>query len=275
MRFENLESELYKELEDEILFSAIEEDLEKELKQEKKALNKKKKRHKKDNGKVVTILKSDIKIKTILLLLFTLIMNTYAWFIYISRVSMDMEMHIKSWNFELYTGEQEENFTFAVEEIYPGMPDASKVITANNMGETAASLTCEVTSVKILDETFQVGKDYTAEDGSTFNYTSDDLLDKITNDYPFKIQIFINGEEFTGDETVLTQGNSTEIEVKVVWPYETLDGQDNPDAGDIIDTEWGQKAYNYYADNAGNPGEIVYCIEVNIEIKAVQNNNPI
>ena len=39
MRFENLESELYKELEDEILFSAIEEDLEKELKQEKKALN--------------------------------------------------------------------------------------------------------------------------------------------------------------------------------------------------------------------------------------------
>ena len=39
--------------------------------------------------KVVKVLKKDIKIKTILLLLITLIMNTYAWFIYISKVSVD------------------------------------------------------------------------------------------------------------------------------------------------------------------------------------------
>ena len=35
-----------------------------------------------------------LKIVIRLLLLITLIMNTYAWFIYISKVSVDMEVHI-------------------------------------------------------------------------------------------------------------------------------------------------------------------------------------
>lgn len=269
MEFENLETELYKELENEILFNAIEEDLEKELKPKRKALNKKRRRKQTQTGseKVVKVLKKDIKIKTILLLLITLIMNTYAWFIYISKVSLDMEVHIKSWNFELYTGDLEENFTFTVEEIYPGMPDASKEIVANNTGESSASLSCEVTSIKILDEEYRIGVDYTDDGGNTFQYTSTDLIDKLLNDYPFKIQVYVNDQIYTGDSLILTSGDTTNIELKVVWPYETTDNGKTLEENDLLDTEWGQAAYEYY-NNGGNQ----YCIEVNVVIKAVQDN---
>lgn len=274
MEFENLESELYKELENEILFSAIEEDLEKEeLKPKTKTLNKKRHRRKKQttsqttNRKVVKVLKKDIKIKTILLLLITLIMNTYAWFIYISKVSVDMEVHIRSWNFELYTGDLEENFTFTVEEIYPGMPEATKEIVANNTGESSASLSCEVTSVKILDDVYTVGMDYTDAGGNIAQYTSNDLIDKLLNDYPFKIQVYVNDQIYTGDSLILTSGDTTNIELKVVWPYETTDNGKTLEENDEQDTIWGQAAYEYY-----NEGGNQYCIEVTVVIKAVQDN---
>lgn len=178
-----------------------------------------------------------------------------------------MDVHVKSWEFELSNGDQNEDFVFAVEQIYPGMEDAVQVINAKNNGEAEANLSCEVTSIKILDQTYTVGDLY-EEDGVTKEITSDDLLNRLLNEYPFKIQIYLNDILYDGKETIMQTGDSTTIKFMVLWDYEKGDTEDDIELNDEIDTKWGNDAYNYY-QNGGSK----YCIEVKIHIEAVQTKD--
>ena len=259
-----------KELKEKILYDAIEDELNSSKKE--KRINKTKKTTKKSKKSVSLRLKNGLKVRTVLLLLLTLLVNTYAWFIYVSTVSSSMDIHIKSWEFELSNGEQNEDFTFTVEQIYPGMPDATQEITARNKGESEAKLICEVKSVTILDETYSVGDQY-EENGVIKEFTAEDLLNKIMNDYPFKIQIYLNDVLYDGLETIMQTGDTTIIKFEVVWPYETGDTDLQIDNNDIIDTQWGKAAYEFYEDGGDK-----YCIRVDLHIEAVQaegeENNP-
>ena len=125
MDFQDLESKLYEDIENEILYSAIEETIENENKTDEKTLNSSKKKKRK---RYSSLLNSGLKIRTVLVLLLTLLVNTYAWFIYISTVSMGISMHVKNWSFELSSGDQTENFIFEVGEIFPGMEEKVQVI---------------------------------------------------------------------------------------------------------------------------------------------------
>lgn len=176
-------------------------------------------------------------------------------------------MHVKSWDFELSNGEQDKDFLFTVEQIYPGMAEAAQKITAKNNGEADAKLTCEIYYVKILDEIFETEKDYTDESGNIFQYTSQDLLNKILNDYPFKIEIYINNVLYDGTDEIMQTGASTDIVFKVNWAYEIGDTEDEIATNDEIDTYWGNKAYKYMQNNSEK-----YTIEVKLNIQAVQYN---
>lgn len=74
---------------------------------------------------IVKILKK-IKIRNILILL--LIFNTYAWFVYATKVSSSMSVHVSSWNVEFSIGEDETvtNILIKVERVYPGMETFEK-----------------------------------------------------------------------------------------------------------------------------------------------------
>lgn len=256
MDFQNLDSEIKKELEEEILFSAIEESLEKEKIQENKKAKKTNKRKKYTSN---TTVKSGLKIRTVLLLILTLLVNTYAWFIYISTVSMGISMHVKDWNFELSNGDQTQNFEFIVEQIYPGMETAIYDITAKNTGETSAELSCELLSVEIL------GDEYLGtESGGT--YTSDELFE-ILESYPFKIQIYFNDILYDGSQHAMITDEETAISFRVSWEYETGDTDDEIESNDEIDTYWGSRAYQYAAENTDN-----YSIKVKIKVQAVQSS---
>lgn len=265
---ENIESQIEYELEQEILYSAIEENINKEEKE-----NKKKKYRK---GSIKNKVKSGLQIKTVLLLLITLLVNTYAWFIYLTSVDTKIDMHINEWKFELQDGESQ-GFTMVVDEIYPGMPVAEKNIIAQNKdGSMAADLSCEITRLKVLDEEYIRGEKKVDAVDDTDVYTSDDLLNKMINDYPFKIKIYIDDKEFTGSNDVLTMvgGEETNIKLEVTWPYEVGNVVDGVAEGDEVDTEWGIKAYDYLT-NSENPEK--YSVQVEIVIKAVQHegsNNP-
>lgn len=265
MRFENLDLEIGSDLEQQILYSAIEDDIEKNIQQSKNLNNSRKK---KKSKKIEKRLKSGLQIKTVLLLLLTLIVNTYAWFIYISTVSTGLSMHVKSWEFELSSGEQNQDFMFVVDQIYPGMEEAEQVIDAKNNGETDASLTCEVVYVRILDTIYETEKDYTDEDGNIFQYTSNDLINKISNDYPFKIQIYINDTLYDGEENIMQTGDSTQIKFKVNWEYETGTTENEISESDKNDTYWGNESYKYMQTNPDK-----YTIEIKLNIQAVQHND--
>lgn len=276
------ESEIEKELEQEILYSAIEEDL--ELHEQQDAIPKKTRAKKK---KKKLCFKKEIKIRTLLLLIITLIMNTYAWFIYIATVSVGLNVHIKSWDFELQNGAQTEDFVFEIEEIYPGVPLSSTVkdISAANNGEMEALLSCELVYIRILDQEYSTTtSELESKDEDATLYTSEELLDRLYNKYPFKINIYLVTTDDDGNEVLtLYEGQNVQmptsskinIRLQIDWPYE-MDGNtinatnSTLETYDAIDTEWGEKAYKYHKDNPDK-----YSIVVKMDVKAVQkDSNP-
>ena len=114
---------------------------------------------KKKMNKLVNILKK-IKIRNLIILIILLAFNAYAWFIYATRVSLDLSVHVSSWNVEFVSGEEEitTNMEIVVDRIYPGMEDFERIIEVHNKGETPAVLTYEIESLQIMGETFAMAK---------------------------------------------------------------------------------------------------------------------
>ena len=192
--------------------------------------------------KIVRILKK-IQIKNILILIALLVFNSYAWFLYATRASSSLDVHISSWNVEFSLGEDETvtNILIEVERIYPGMEKFIKEITVKNKGEIKAHLDYRINYLKIMEEEFRVGEDITSEE----------LEEKIKTEYPFKINV-------SKDETALVSGTGEgKFTVTVEWAFESGD--------DEADTVWGNKAYEYYSKNT--EGKI---IEIELELIANQ-----
>lgn len=184
-----------------------------------------------------------IKLKTIILLIVLLAFNSYAWFIYASKVSGSFTAHITSWNVEFQSGEEETvtNINFIVDRIYPGMETYSQTLTVYNKGEMQATLSYEIKSITILENEYQIDEETTSED----------LQNMIQNDFPFHINISV-------DNTNLSAGNGeAQFNISLEWAFES--GEDD------IDTYWGEKAYEFYSIHASQPS-----ITMEIEISAIQ-----
>ena len=256
---------LDEELKNELIYQEIEKEMNSsKLKAHKTNSTKPKQRKKKT--KLITKLKKGLTVKTVLLLLVTLIINTYAWFIYISTVNASISMHIKNWDIQFSDNVVDESFNFNVERIYPGMDDAEQLITIRNNGETDGKLQCAITSFKIFEETYELGTEYDDGHGGTIQYTSADLLNMITSNYPFTITLSVDGTEYiAGTEIPIGTTDTVNVLFKVVWPYETGTTETEISSNDEIDTYWGKKAYSY----TYSTGE--YAIEVTMRLEVIQD----
>lgn len=195
-------------------------------------------------NKVVKVLKK-IKLRNLIILLILLIVNTFAWFIYATRVSLDLSVHVSSWNVEFVSGDEEitTNIEIVLDRIYPGMDEFERVIEVHNKGETPAILTYEIKSLQVMDENFEVNEDS--------GLTSDDIQNKIETEYPFKINIS------TGENSEIGENEQGSFRVTVNWPYES--------GNDELDTYWGNKAYEFYSLNPDKE-----CIVLKLELVATQ-----
>lgn len=193
--------------------------------------------------KILKIIKEKIKLRTLIILIVLLVFNSYAWFIYATKVSGTLSARVASWNIQFNAGEEEfvTYLDFDVDRIYPGMETYTKTVVARNRGETTASLTFEIKSVKILEQQYEVDE----------NTTSADLLEMVENDFPFHILVTIDNDELEAEE-----GTGT-FTISLQWPFEANN--------DELDTEWGEKAYEYHSIH---PYET--SINMELEIKAVQ-----
>lgn len=192
--------------------------------------------------KIVRILKK-IQIKNIIILILLLIFNAYAWFIYATKASSSIDVHISSWNVEFAVGDDESstNIIIEVDRVYPGMEMFEKNITVKNKGEIGAELDYTIVSLTVLGETFKIGE----------NITSEELEEKMKTEYPFKINV-------SKDDTELVQGiGPGKFKVTVEWPFESGD--------DELDTLWGNKAYEYYSIDENNKS-----IEIEAKLTAKQ-----
>ena len=194
--------------------------------------------------KFIKILKK-IKIKNMLILILLLMFNTYAWFIYATRVATDITAHVSSWNVEFVGSEGEitTNLLVTIGRIYPGMDRFEKIVEVHNKGETKAVLGYEIEEFKVMGETFTVDE--------TNGPTTQDIVDKMNTEYPFKIKI-------EKDDTLLSEGtgNGT-FTISLEWDFESGD--------DEADTNWGNRAYEFYSLH---PGE--NSIEIKMTLMATQ-----
>lgn len=189
-----------------------------------------------------------IKIKNLIILILLLAFNTYAWFVYTSKVTMDLNVNVSSWNVEFKggTGEETSNMTINIDRIFPGMDRFEKSIEVHNKGETNVNLTYEIKELNIMGETYVVN--------SKTDYTTESIEEMIKTKYPFKIEISKDSDE------ILTEDKKGYFNISLEWPFESGD--------DELDTYWGTKAYDYYALNKDKP-----CIELIIELVATQSND--
>ena len=199
---------------------------------------------KKTMEKIVKVLKK-IKIRNLIILVILLMVNTFAWFIYATRVSLDLTVHVSSWNVEFISGNEEitTDMEILVDRIYPGMEIFEKTIEVHNKGETPAILDYEIKSLEVMGDIFEVGQET--------GVTSEDIKQKIEKEYPFKININSDGK------SEIPENEKGIFKVRVYWPYES--------GNDRLDTYWGNKAYEYYALNPGKQ-----CIVLKLELIATQ-----
>lgn len=121
------------------------------------------------------------------------------------------------------------------------METTERNVTVKNKGEIKAELDYQIMSLKVLDEFYEVGE----------NITSEELMNKINTEYPFKINV-------TKDDELLLEGaGDGSFCITVEWPFES--------GNDELDTLWGNKAYDYYSTNSGSQS-----IEIGIFLIAQQ-----
>lgn len=195
-------------------------------------------------NKLVSLVKK-IKIKNLIILILLLAFNTYAWFIYASKVSMDLTVRVSSWNVEFLAGDGEivTNVEIEVDRIYPGMDEFTHRIEVYNRGETAMELSYEIYKISIMGELYERDE----------NTTSEDLEQMIRTNYPFILSITKNSDE------AILENQQGFFEISVTWPFES--------GNDELDTFWGNEAYNYYALNPNGK-----CIDLKINLIATQKN---
>lgn len=170
---------------------------------------------------VIKKLKKRVRRSTLFFLILAFSANAFAWFIYSNKVSNSITTGVKSWKvtFEQDGNDLTDNVSFEIDSIYPGMSPFSDYIEIKNSGEATAYITYEIKSVKILDET------YTSD-----NYTNEQMLQMLQNQYPFKIN-------FNIDQSQINIGEKATFSVNLNWPYES--------GNDELDTYWGKKSYDY------------------------------
>lgn len=193
--------------------------------------------------KVIEFVKTKIKLRTLIILIILLMFNSYAWFVYATKVSGTLTAYVSSWNVSFMVGEEEisTNMIFDVSRIYPGMEKYTQTVIAHNNGEVPATITYDIKKLKVLDSVYEVNE----------TVTSDDILNLMENEFPFKIKINID------NPTLEAEQGEARLEISVEWDYETGD--------DARDTTYGELAYEYYALH---PNEESILLE--LDIKATQ-----
>lgn len=192
------------------------------------------------NSEEIKKLKNKLRIKLVFLIAIFLSFNTLAWFIYSSRVENSITTDVRAWRIN-FNGDEDNAkiIVFDIEEIYPGMSSYENSVRIQSDGESVANVKYTAVFARILDEEYEEGDDYTSEE----------IIEALAEDYPFKI-IF----ELTND-TLSSSADISDFYVYVSWPFESGD--------DALDTFYGNKSYQFKIDNPDLSG---LSISIKIEV---------
>ena len=197
-----------------------------------------------------------IKPSRLVFLIVLISANTFAWFIYATKIDSNVSVHVRAWNVVFEAGDNEVSniINMNVDSIYPGMEDYQYEVKAYNRGDVSASLSYQVLSATILGTVYKTVeyKQMLGEEVLATDPTSAQLEMALADNYPFGIYV-----ETSSNTIVFGDGVET-YTLNVVWPFESNH--------DDIDTLWGTNAYTYKESHPTSPS-----ITLLIKITITQN----
>ena len=135
------------------------------------------------------------KIMRIVFLIFLVMSNTFAWFIYATKIDSSVQVHVRSWNVVFEAGENQitDIVNLNVDSVYPGMSDYSYEIKAYNHSEVSATLSYVILEANIMGDQYitKEGREERGEQEVLTDLTSLQLQSQLANSYPFHITISI------------------------------------------------------------------------------------
>lgn len=139
---------------------------------------------------------------SILLALFTLGVNIFAWFVFTSTSQLELDATVASWNvqFRDETGEEIKSFVIDVTYMKPGMSPYHKTITIHNESDVNATFEYQIPSFVLLGKTIQMSNSI--------------MLDYLKDNYPFSVQFYASKEQLSATDDV-------EFDIDIHWPYES------------------------------------------------------
>lgn len=174
-----------------------------------------------------------------------------AWFAYSGITNVATEIDVKTWSIEFQKDGQpvSNEIVLSLPNVYPGMETVYETVKVTNKGDTDAKLSYSIVSASILGDTFTS----TPED-------LDVLKDKISHEYPFKINMSLS------KNFVLGKTDTSMFDLSVSWPFDSGD--------DEFDTLWGTKAYDFLQNESTKPLiDQRPPIKIIISVKAEQFND--
>lgn len=205
-------------------------------------------------------LKKVVKPYQIIFIIVLLVGNTYAWFVYSSKVSNSIDVHVRSWNVLFKSGDDSvfDYYYVNIPSVFPGMDDFTDSLTIMNDSEVSATVSYEILEARIFDDSYVSveGRIDNNEDVQEGDLTSSELEEMLSSDYPFNISFSLSDDNIS--EVIDSQIGVSSYSVNFVWPFESGD--------DLLDTSWGVRAYQYMKDNPDSSG-----IMLKIKIYVSQN----
>lgn len=217
------------------------------------------------------------KFKKFVLLIFTLIMTTFAWFAYSKILEPILKIHIASWNIEYYIKDEKKTNPIGIEfqTLYPTMPEQTVTIDIKNNGEKMVDIDYKIKNITIAGIEFELIKE--GEPNTTDKYivlvpstlTTDKTTgkqiytNKIINDIlkiPFTVEIEHSSQvdAVTVDQTGKKAPGEGYLKVKVNWL-----GNNNE-----LDSEWGYLVGEYFANNPDKTS----AMSISLSIETYQTN---
>ena len=192
----------------------------------------------------------------IIFLIVLLAGNTFAWFIYTTKVDSSISVHVKAWDVLFKNGEDDvtSSMIITVDNVYPGMEQFLKQVSAYNNSDISATLSYRVLEANILGDEYITteGRADRGEEPDPDDLTNEELVYILSHNFPFVINLSIS------NETVSGHGGEETYSFTVNWPFEQND--------DELDTYWGIRAANYKKDNPD-----LSSITLKIKLIVIQN----
>lgn len=175
---------------------------------------------------------------------------TLAWFAYSGIAKVETTINVQAWQIKFTkSGTPQSNTIYVtLNDVSPGMQVKSEVIDISNLGDADATIDYEIKSARIFDDVITAS-------------SLEELEDKISHNYPFKINMSLS------DRHANAHDGMAEFTVSASWPLDSGD--------DKTDSDWGKKAYDFNDSEqkkwkADNSYQVRPSISIEISLKAEQ-----